>query len=336
MLCLYARSSSLNQYKTCQMRYYFEYLLGQKTPTGKSACLGTIFHKVFEVRALAKKALQDGYTYIDDEIFGNLTIDECRDYNKITELSYSHYSEIEKHLKFSEADKKTVLSWCEKTLDKYSEYDPFNMNIVAAELFFDIEINKEWAKYDTVVNGEKISGNMRIKGTMDTIVKHSDTVYELIDYKTGKYREDFATKEEKDLEYLKNDTQLLLYLIALKTIYPNVDFMLSLFYINKGGMFTIAADDDMLNRAWGMLEKSYKEISKNYNPTQLDKTHKDYRCKFLCPFSKPCADDPSISICNREKENISRMGFTKTFSESVDIKSIGNYGSGGGRQAATL
>lgn len=332
MLCVYARSSSLNQYKTCEMRYLFEYVLGQKVPTGKAACLGTMFHKVFEVRSLAKKAIQDGLNHIDDDNFGYLTVDQCRDYSQILDLSFKYYSDIESHLKFSPSDHKDVLGWVTSTLEKYPEYDPFNLDIVAAELFFDIEINKPWAKYETIIGGEKVSGNLRIKGTMDTVIRHSDTVYEMLDYKTGKNRSDFATGEIKDLEYMKKDTQLMLYLIALKTIYPDVDFMLSLFYINKGGIFTVTADDKTLDYAWEMLEDTYKKISKNYNPTQLDPTHKDYRCKWLCPFSKPSQENPNISICGHIKNKISKDGFTKFINEKIDVKTIGSYGSGGGRK----
>jgi hypothetical protein len=332
MLCVYARSSSLNQYKTCEMRYLFEYVLGDKVPTSKSACLGTMFHKTFEIRSLAKKAIQENQSKIIDDNFGELSVDQCRDYKLIHDKSFEYYSKIEQHLKLSKKDYDDVLGWIEFSLSKYSEYDPFNLDIVAAELFFDIEIDKPWAKYKSMINGEDVSGNLRIKGTMDTVIRHSDTVYEMFDYKTGKYRTDFATGKEKDLEYLKKDTQLLLYLIALKTLYPNVDFMLSLFYVNKGGIFTVTADDKMLSDAWQMLEDNYKNISKNYNPKQLDPRHLDYRCKYLCPFSKPSEDDKSISICCNAKNRISKDGFIKFINEKIDVKTIGNYGSGGGRR----
>lgn len=332
MLCPYIRSSSLGTYKSCQMRYYFEYMLGMKVPTGKAACMGTMFHKTFEVRAAAKKAIQEGLSFIEDDNFGRLSIDDCRNYELIHKKSFDYYSEIESHLKFAKKDYDDILRWITTTLEKYPDYDPLNLNIVAAELYFDIEIKKDWAKYEGLINGEKITGNLHIKGTMDSVIKHSDSVYELCDFKTGMYRTDFATGQEKDLEYLKNDTQLLLYLIALKTIYPDVDFILSLFYINKGGIFSVPGDADMLDRAWKMLEKSFKEISKNYNPVQLDPSHKDFRCKYLCPFAKPSLEDPNVSICNLMKKRISKEGFIKVTGEKIDASKFGAYGSGGGRK----
>lgn len=330
MLCSYLRSSSINQHKLCEMRYLFEYVLGMKSPTGKKACLGTIFHKVMEVRSLSRIAEQNKETHFCDDQFGRLSIAEARDVDLILGKAFDHYKSIETHLTFEEVDLKTIRKWLTKTLAEYPKYDPVNLNIVEAELFFDFEIKKDWARYEAVVQGEKIEGNLRVKGTMDTVIDLGNNVYEMLDYKSGQYRTDFKTKEVKDLEYLKGDVQLLLYLIALKETYPDKNFIMTLFYINCGGMFSVAADDEMLERAWKMLEKEFKNITKNYNPSQLDSSHRDFRCKYLCPFSKPAAG-ASKSICNCMKESIRANGFTKSVNGEIDLKTFGKYASGGGR-----
>lgn len=648
MICTYLRASSINQHKLCEMRYLFEYVLNKKSPTGKKACLGSMFHKVMEVRSLAQIANLKGEISYEDDQFGTLSIDEARDIDKITDLSFNHYVQLEPHLQFDEADRKTVKKWIHGTLEKYSEYDPFNLNVIAAELYFDIEIDKPWAKYSTVIQDEKIEGNLRIKGTMDTVLDLGSNMYEMFDYKglpvetliptptgfktmgslsvgdivfdqygkkclvtnksnqifkpcykltfddtstvicdnehywklddesvvqvenlkignkinvakpidcedielpidpyvlgvwlgdgrrrcaeissadpfvfqeirrrgfkigkniasdkskickqktitgltgllrknnllynkhipeiylrasytqrldllrglmdsdgsvntvrkqcvftncneklsrntaellltlgqrplvskvktvckkqnytgvaypvsfkpidinpflldkkakkvdknwgygksnkrkivsiekietkltqcitvnspdstylctekfipthnTGQYRTDFATGKVKDLEYLKKDVQLLLYLLALKHIYPDKEFVMTLFYVNAGGIFSVVADDEMYDAAWTMLEKEFKTITKNYNPTQLDATHRDFRCKYLCPLSKPSAENPRISICNQMKNEISKNGFTKTVASKIDLSVFGKYGTGGGR-----
>lgn len=344
MLCPYIRSSSANQYKTCEMRYFFEYVLGLKSPTGKKACLGTIFHKTMEVRSLTKKAMQENKTSFTDDNFGELTIAQGLNFEYIHDLSFNFYKKAEPKLIFDDSDYKTVLKWITNTLSKYPDYDPINLDIVEAELFFDIPIDRPWAYYDTNIGGQQIKGQLHIKGTMDTVVRLSDNVYELVDYKTGAYRKDFATGEEKDLEYLKNDVQLLLYLIALKETYPDKHFILSLFYINNGGIFSVAADDEMLDRAWKMLEKTYKSIIKNNCPSQLDKDHKDFRCRLLCPFSKKMKDQNQVivdcddataemSVCNYFKQQISKKGLIKTTTDNINLKTFGSYGSGGGRIA---
>ena len=331
MICTYLRASSINQHKLCEMRYLFEYVLNKKSPTGKKACLGSMFHKVMEVRSLAQIANLKGDILYEDDQFGILTIDEARDIDKITDLSFDHYVKLEPHLQFDEADRKTVKKWIHNTLEKYSEYDPFNLNVIAAELYFDIEIDKPWAKYSTVIQGETIEGNLRIKGTMDTVLDLGSNMYEMYDFKTGTYRTDFATGEVKDLEYLKKDVQLLLYLLALKHIYPDKEFIMTLAYINAGGIFSVVGDEEMYEAAWNMLEKEFKKITKNYNPTQLDPTHRDFRCKYLCPLSKPSAENPRISICNHMKNEISKNGFTKTVANKINLDAFGKYGTGGGR-----
>lgn len=333
MICPYLRSSSINQFKTCEMRYFLEYVLGFRSPTGKKACLGTMFHKVFEVRSLAKLALQNNEKVVHDENLGDLSIDEARDFNLITEKSFNYYKDVEKHLEFIPKDLKDVKGWVDFTLNKWPHYDPFNLNLVASELFFDIEIEKEWAKFKGVIGGEEIDGHLRIKGTMDMVIDLGDGVYELVDLKTGQYRKDFATGEEKTLEYMENDNQLLLYLLALKTIFPDKNFVLSLMWIRAGGIFSVYGDDDMLARSWAMLEKTYRDISNNYKPAQLDPSHRDYRCKYLCAFSKPHEDgDGRQSICQHFKEQIAKNGLAKVANQNIDMKTFGKYMDGGGKK----
>lgn len=330
MICPYLRSSSINQFKTCEMRYFLEYVLGFKSPTGKKACLGTMFHKVFEVRSLAKLAIQRNEKLILDENLGELTIDECRNTHDIVEKAFNYYKGVESHLEFTNGDLKNVKSWADFTLTNWPHYDPFNLNLVASELYFDIEIEREWAKLKGVLGGQEIDGHLRIKGTMDMVIDLGNNVYELLDWKTGEHRKDFATGEEKTIDYMENDNQLLLYLLALKTIFPDKNFVLSLAWIRAGGIFTVYGDDDMLGRAWEMLEKNFKEISKNYTPRQLDPIHRDYRCKYLCAFSKP-HENGSKSICQHFKEQISKNGLTKVANQNIDMATFGCYGSGGGK-----
>lgn len=331
MLCPYVRSSSLNQFKACEMRYFLEYVLGMKNPTSKKACMGTIFHKVMEVRALAKIAMQCEKDFFVDDNFGRITIEQSKDIELILNQSFHYYSKQEPHIEFVEKDKRDVRKWIDNTLATWPAYDPFNLNIVSAELFFDIEVDKKWAKIKGEIGGKEIDGFMRIKGTMDMVIDLGNNVYELLDWKTGQYRKDFATNEEKTLDYLENDVQLLLYLIALKDSFPDKQFILSLAWINSGGIFSVYVDDEMMGRAWEMLEKSYKKISKTYNPKQLDPTHRDYRCKYLCAFAKKADYTGGKSICQYYKDQINKDGLLKVANKNIDMDSFGKYGTGGGR-----
>ena len=67
MLVPYIRSSSLNQFKSFQMKYTFEYLFGFPGKSGAKALMGTIFHKAQELRAQASMAIKHHkYSFIDD------------------------------------------------------------------------------------------------------------------------------------------------------------------------------------------------------------------------------------------------------------------------------
>ena len=107
-------------------------------------------------------------------------------------------------------------------------FDPRNQNIFSTEQFFDIEIKKPWAKYDYKIGTKRIQGYLAIKGTVDVIIKHDENYYEILDYKTGK-RINWATGQEKTPEALQKDTQLLLYYYALKNMYPDAEFSVSIF-----------------------------------------------------------------------------------------------------------
>ena len=69
---VYFRSSSFNSHRMCPMQYYHEYTLGWRGNSGKKADKGTIVHKVLELSALCKKALQEGYSTFEDSEIGEI------------------------------------------------------------------------------------------------------------------------------------------------------------------------------------------------------------------------------------------------------------------------
>lgn len=543
MLCPYLRSSSINQFKACEMKYTLEYLFGMKCKSGKKAVLGTIFHRCFELRGLAGMAKKAGKSSFVDSDLGELSVKRILDNEKNLDLCFDYYTKIEAHHKYTNSDKKTIANWIEATLRDYPQYDPVKLDIIATEQYFDIEIPDDWARFEGVVDGQEVSGQLSIKGTMDKIVRITDEVYELVDYKglpvgtpiptpegwstmgdlkvgdmvfdrfgkqtkvvakstqkfkecyritfddmstvecddehywtlssdsvlqvldlklgdkidvakpidcnekelpidpyvlgvslgnsnnddcetksipesyfrasyyqrldllrglmssgsvgppqndvkkllltlgqksslgngypdkrtikkiekigkkltqcisvdspdktylctehlipthnTGQRREDFATGEEKDLAYFENDIQLLLYLIAMRHLWPDKELLLTLFYINKGGMFTVHGDDAMYDRAKQMLKDSFKKIGLTNRPKQLDPYHKDWRCKYCCDFSKP-HENGGQSICQFYKGEIERMGLQPLQDKLIDIGKLLNYQDGGGRKA---
>ena len=333
MLVPYIRSSSLNQYKFCQMRYTFEYLFGFPGKSGAKALMGTIFHKAQELRSQASKAMRAKEdSFVDDNIGETL----CKDAVNVEwahEQAFNYYTSRNQDLGLGPKEFKETLKWVHNALSEYPEYDPLNLDIVQTEQKFDIEIKEPWAKFKGKLNSGEVSGNLSIKGTMDLVIRHNEDTYELLDYKSGQYRSDFATGEEKTLEYLNDDIQLLLYLIALDTLFPGKNWILTLFYIRNGGLFSVVGDADMLKRAYAMLEKMFKEISACQSPTQFDPYNKDWRCKHLCPFSKPDSYTRGQTVCQHYKQKIDRKGLEVVQLEVANEKKLFLYGDGGGRAA---
>jgi ATP-dependent helicase/DNAse subunit B len=55
MIISYLRSSSLGTLEMCEMKYFFQYVLGMKDKTNKKAVLGTIVHRTMQVLADKKR-----------------------------------------------------------------------------------------------------------------------------------------------------------------------------------------------------------------------------------------------------------------------------------------
>lgn len=334
MLCPYIRSSSLNQFKFCQMRYLFEYLFCLPGKSGAKALKGTIYHKCHELRAQASTAIRDKKkSYIDDN-FDKVLVKNAINPEWCLDKVFDYYTEKEPDLALTQKDKSEIKGWIDDVLEKYPHYDPLNMDILQTEQKFDIEIKEDWAKYKGEIKGVEYEGYLSIKGTIDSIIRLDDNTYEMLDLKTGSYRSDFATGEEKDLEYLKNDIQLLMYLLALDHIYPNKHWILSLFYIRAGGIFSVHGDDDMLQRAKDTIKKYFAEIGNCTNPTQFDPSNKSWKCKHLCPFSKPLSEYRGQSMCQHYKSLIDRKGLQIVQDSIINEKKLFSYGSGGGRSAS--
>lgn len=318
------------------MKYTFEYLFGFPGKSGAKALMGTIFHKAQELRAQASKAIKDKEDSFIDDNFDKVLVKDAVNIDWAHKISFDYYAAKNPDLEMGPKQFKDTKQWIIDTNNNYPQYDPLNLNVIKTEQFFDIEINEPWAKYEGVVKGKEVSGQLRIRGTMDLIVQLSDDTYELVDYKSGSMRSDFATGEEKDLTYMENDVQLLLYNKALKTLWPDKHWILTLFYIRVGGMFSVIGDDEMLGRADNMIKKMYSQITECDAPLQLDPYNRDWRCKHLCPFSKSDSYTRGQSICQHYKQKIGRKGLQAVQDEVINERKLFMYQEGGGRPASEL
>ncbi len=207
-------------------------------------------------------------------------------------------------------------------------FDPRNRIIVEPERSFEIPFTQfPWAKYSYDVQGEKLEGYFGIKGTIDLITQEEDdkNTYHIIDWKTGS-RKNWGTGQVKDYEYLKNDTQLMLYYYAARKLYPDKDIFFTIFFIRDGGPYTICFNDSHLKVVEKKLEKHFKHVQENMFPSMIHSEQKDFRCNRLCHYYKNKWSGTNENICNFIQRQLREKGMKQTTDlfKSKDFK-IGYY-----------
>lgn len=322
MLVTYIRSSSYNNYDYCQMQYFIGYVLGHPSTSGKKAQLGTMVHKVMEVLAHCKKAIQDNPTKknlsIQEEALGKINFTTNSLFTKtfvekILKKSYEYYSSNCVH-DYTPKD----LSFCRDLVKDGLEYndgqfDPRKRKIVAAEPQFDIPIEEDWAKFDHVTpDGKKEKLQLAIKGTIDLVTEVDDGIIEVIDWKTGR-RLNWATGEEKTYEKLLVDPQLLLYNYAISKLFSDYkQAIMSIFYIRDGGPFSMCFDESDQKSFLSMLEQRFKQIKRNDFPKPISRTRSSFKCTKLCHFYKNKWPGTNTSICQHVEDNLQAFGYDET------------------------
>jgi hypothetical protein len=339
------------------MQYYSEYTLGWKGLGNKKADKGTITHKILEICALSKKAAQDGIKVINDEDIGEVLTDnyDPEYLNTIGTRVYQFYIDKFNYHKgknaWSEKDYKDCLSWAWKALKyKNGMYDPCKRNVVAAEPHFDFELPFEWAEYDYPEHNLK--GRLALKGTIDLITDLGDGVYEVVDWKTGR-RVDWATGKEKTQESLFSDPQLRLYHYACKQMYPECHtFIITIYFINTGGPFTVHFQDSDLEKTEELIRKRFEAIRDTKEPKIIRQLNpqQGWFCRRLCHAGMTTFEDTHVepqvekrtgqytrygetmSKCEQMRYMIKKKGIewvTENYAHPDHVH--GQYGEGGGK-----
>jgi len=298
----------------CPMQYFIEYNLGMKSPSNKKADKGTICHKVFEILAFIKLNKQNNSKYFEDDIVGNIDITNYS-LSELIEQVYNYYTSRFTHHEWTPKDFKDCTNWIHKALDYGNGmFDPRNRDIICPEQHFDIPITKDWAKYDYPTKEGRLKGTLGIKGTIDLITKVNDETYEIIDWKTGR-RLDWATGEEKTLNKLHSDPQLMLYYYAIHQLYPHIKYIIvSINFINDGGMFSVCFNQSHLYQVEMMLKQKFETIKNTNNPP----LNKSWKCSKLCHFGKNSfANTNHAPLIEYRKNQTIPIGNTMTICEQI-------------------
>lgn len=283
----------------CEQQYFFEYVLGWRGPSNQKADKGTIVHKVLEILAFIKKGQQDNTRLIEDDIIGEIDIEDYQ-LDNIIDLVYNYYASQFKHHEWKEKDYKDCYNWVYKAINYHDgAFDPRNKHIVCPEQRFDLEIDKPWASYKYNTKNEALEGNLAIKGTIDLITQVNEDTLEIIDWKTGR-RLDWATGQEKTQAKLEKDPQLRIYHYAIQKLYPHIKhFIVTIFFINDGGPFSVCFGEQDLKETEQMLRDKFEYIKK----TQKPKLNKSWMCTKLCHFGKTTFENTQIPALKEYRDN---------------------------------
>ena len=322
----------------CEQQYLFDYVLGYRSPSNKKADKGTIVHKALEILAFIKYHEQQGNRSFVDDVVGEVDV---QDYNldDIIDAVYKYYTSAFTHHKWTSTDSRDCSKWTYKAINwNDGMFDPRNRNILYPEQQFDIVINKPWAKYSYDTKDGKLEGNLAIKGTIDLITQPNKDTLEIVDWKTGR-RLNWATGEEKTQEKLEKDPQLMLYFYAAQKLYPEIEHcIVTIFFINDGGPFSMTFDKKDIYATEGLLRKKFEHIKKCPKP----KLSKTWKCTKLCHYGKTTFEDTNIlpileyragQVCSKDTymtkcEQVAHDIKTKGFENTVDEYTVPGYNVG--------
>lgn len=324
----------------CEQQYFFDYVLGYRSPSNKKADKGTIVHKVLEILAFIKYNQQNNQDIFQDDILGDVDINNY-DLDDIIEKIYSYYTSHFTAHNWTKTDFKDCYNWTYKAINYANGmFDPRNRNILYPEQQFDITIDKPWAKYKYETKEGTVEGNLSIKGTIDLITKPNEKTLEIVDWKTGR-RLNWATGEEKTQEKLEKDPQLMIYFYAAQKLYPEIDHcIVTIYFINDGGPFSMTFDKKDIYTTEQLLRDKFEKIKKTLKP-RLNKT---WKCTKLCHYGKTTFEDTNIlpileyregqvcqinspmTKCEQVAHDISMKGYENVVDEyTVPGYNVGHY-----------
>ena len=300
----------------CEQQYLFDYVLGYRSPSNKKADKGTIVHKVLEILAFVKFTIQKNEQTFEDDILGKINV---YNYNldDIIDRVYNFYTSHFTHHEWKDVDYRDCKKWSYKAIEYAGGmFDPRNRTILYPEQRFDITIEKPWAEYEyELPSGERLKGHLSIKGTIDLITKPSDNTLEIVDWKTGR-RLDWATGQEKTQEKLETDPQLMIYYYAAQKLYPEIDHcIVTIYFINDGGPFSMTFDKSDLQKTEDLLREKFYKI-KQCNKPRLSKT---WKCRKLCHYGKNTfqGHDSILPILEYREGQVCNPGYNMTMCEQV-------------------
>ncbi len=331
MFTIYLRSSSISTWKQCPLKYFLSYVLGIRLPANEAANRGTALHKSQEFMGRKKIMLQNGTTsYFDEDLNREVLLSEINlDWAVNTAF---HYYTVTKPLQEKPWKKDAFQDIYTQAETIYNDpvYSSQYNHIVDVEKFFDIELKEDWAKYDFTVQGKRFEGCLKLRGTMDCIIKTNDRHFTYFDIKSGRVRHCWTKGREKTYDEFRNDVQLRLYHYILNILYPEVDYWtLTLYYSKVGEATAILFTKDDLPYTEKAIRRTFEEIVSTKLPRWIKNDQKlNHQCNF-CEFAKNKKPGTDDSYCWHYNSALKRKSLDKIQESDMLLESLTKYSGGG-------
>lgn len=298
--------SSMENHDTCQLKYFYEYILKYRGEGGVKTVIGSAVHCVAETLARIKKNIQEGganFIVMDD--IGRVQYDP-ETWLKPRTLDDIEVDTINKNRKNKSTFKDQIIlehgevRHGEELVDilierAYEHYelqrlideakekgkkDPFQRNYrefcwMLLEQYdprFENVVDVEF-KFDLPLPYPWAVGDdgefIRMLGFIDLITEPEPGVLVVTDYKTGE-RTKFPGFQQKTYSDIKKDLQLSMYCYVLQTLFPDKIIIANLFFVRDGGVFSVTFDpNDNAIAVSEILEAHLKKVRECKEPDML-------------------------------------------------------------------
>lgn len=326
------RSSGFNCHSLCPHKFYIEFVLGMKFKPGKNADLGNATHKALELLALQRLAvLKNELCFTDNEV-GTFNVQDFTVEHAVR-IGYEHYKKLTPHHEWTDRDHVTVMKYVMNTLEfNGGIYDPRRRHIIAAEQFFELEIDRNWAAYQYQIGDEQIDGHLKLFGTIDLVTELDKETAEILDWKSGKCTT-YPEGKDKDSLYVNSEPQFLIYFWAAKRLYPQYkQWLMTVWYAQFNKPYTIYFDADYEREAEQKLERKFKCIQEMQRTT-LNRG-------WWCGYPQTCGPgthkykNSGKTYCQYFEQLNKTKSCDEIFIDYGDVGVLKRYGDGGGKRAA--
>jgi hypothetical protein len=337
LLITYLRSSSIGTYSLCPFQFYMQYGLGIPSKPGFKTERGSAVHKALELLAKRKLAEQESRAGFYEEELGRELWAEDITLENAVDLSWDYYTKKnESGYHWPQEEYDNILGWTKDVVGHGGGiFSPLERKILYPELYFDIALDDQpWAWYDfpNPYTGERLTGYLAIKGTMDLLTEPGPGIIENLDWKSGR-QWNWSEDKPKEYEDLLNDSQLLLYFLAMTRLFPEYkQIFVTIYFAQTKSPFTLPfSRRDDVPKALDMLKRNFLGIRNDMKPHRImDDPKKRWKCKSFCHYGKVKKEGTNISICDYYNNEVQQLGIEKVMAKHGKPSFFSNYNSGGG------